>query len=299
MPQKNILTETPYVRQFCDSLLAQEGLSLNTITAYHADLRFLSAYLRTRRLTLITATEAVLHDCLASRKQYSTFSNARFVSSIRRFYQFMVTTEQREENPANTLETPTIGRHLPATLNEEDIEHLLAVKPKNATDIRNTTMIELLYAAGLRVSELVGLKLRQINMESGYLRVSGKGDKERLIPIGESAVAWLKRYCEEIRPRMITNGTHDAVFLSKFGRAMTRQAFWQIIKKRAMVAGISKHLSPHTLRHAFATHLINHNADLRVVQMLLGHRSLSTTQIYTHVANQRLKQLHQTHHPRG
>ena len=301
MPQTT--SERACVRRFCDNLLAEEGLSRNTIAAYRADLRFLSGYLEKRQMTLTTATESALHDCMAVRRGYSAFSNARFISSLRRFYQFLADEQELPANPAGTLETPGTGRRLPIILSEEEVGLLLSVAPGNAAGLRDTAMIELLYASGLRVSELVNLKLSQVDLDGGYLRITGKGGKERLVPIGEIAVAWLRRYCREVRPQMKVGkprgGPHDALFLSKFGRAMTRQAFWQILKKRTLKAGIRKNISPHTLRHAFATHLVNHEADLRVVQMLLGHSSLSTTQIYTHVANQRLKQLHQAHHPRG
>lgn len=299
MPQNDSPTEDPVIRRFCIGLLTQEGLSTNTVAAYRSDLHHLAACLNERQLTLITATETALHECLATRKHYSVFSNTRFISSVRRFYQFLVNENLLKENPATTLEMPGTGQRLPVILSEEEVDLLLAKEIKNDTDIRNTAMIELLYAAGLRVSELVGLTLSQADMESGYLRITGKGGKERLIPVGESAVAWLKRYCTEVRPRILKDKSCEAVFLNKFGRAMTRQAFWQIIKKRATTTGITKNISPHTLRHAFATHLVNHDADLRAVQMLLGHSSLSTTQIYTHVANRRLKNLHKTHHPRA
>lgn len=288
------------IEQFCSYLLVHEGLSENTVTSYRNDLNFLTAHLKKKRIAPTAADEGDLSACLAARSKYSAVSNARFISSVRRYYRYLYRAKVIAENPAKKFRTPRIGRRLPTVLSERDVESLLSLAPQTPTEARNLVMIELLYASGLRVSELVGLALSQVNHDSGCLRVTGKGGKERLIPIGEMATRGLKRYLSDVRPQFV-NPRRDssAVFLNRFGTAMTRQAFWQMLKDWAVKAGVNKDFSPHTLRHACATHLVNHGADLRVVQMLLGHGNLSTTQIYTHVAGQRLKQLHEVHHPRG
>lgn len=291
--------EAHLIPRFESHLLVNEGLSRNTVDAYRNDLKFLSAYLLKRKVTLTGATEAMLNACQASRKSHSAVSNARFVSTVRRFYKFLHRSKVMASDPAANLKTPRIGRRLPDVLSESDVERLLEVKPKTPNEVRDGAMIELLYATGLRVSELVGLKLAQIDLDAGCVRVSGKGDKERLVPVGELAVASLKRYLTEVRPLLSRGRNSSAVFLSRLGRAMSRQAFWRILKDWAVKADVRRSFSPHSLRHACATHLVNHDADLRVVQMLLGHSSLSTTQIYTHVATRRLKKLHEAHHPRG
>ena len=303
MPNRKISDSTALpsqIKQFCGTLRAVEGLSENTIISYRTDVKFLHTYLAQHKIPVNVATNVDLRHCLETRSHYSSVSNARFISSIRRFYQFLKRENLTQANPATQLQMPRTDRLLPSILSEEEVEKLLAHEPKNITEQRNCVMVELLYASGLRVSELVSLKLSQVNIENGHLRVIGKGHKERLVPIGETAIARLTHYYADAYPQLIQGKSrHDVLFPNKYGRAMTRQAFWQIIKNLARQTKIEKPISPHTLRHAFATHLINHNADLRVVQMLLGHSSLSTTQIYTHVANQRLKQLHQAHHPRG
>ncbi len=231
----------------------------------------------------------------------SARSMARAVSSMRRFYRYAVREELIETEPTALLESPKIGLSLPTTLGEKEVLDLLhAPDLASLEGFRDRAMMELLYATGLRVSELVGLTLEQVNLEFGALRVVGKGQKERLIPMGEESMDWLERYLAGARPALLQgHGLVDEVFVTRRGGGMTRQAFWYAIRKHAATAGITSRLSPHTLRHAFATHLVNHGADLRVVQMLLGHSDISTTQIYTHVAQARLKALHAAHHPRG
>ena len=219
---------------------------------------------------------------------------------MRRFYRFLLAQHRITADPTLNLDSPRLGRPLPKDVSEAEVEALLAA-PDVATPIglRDRAMLELLYACGLRVSELVGLRVDQPNLRGGFLRVTGKGAKERLVPMNDTAIEWLVRYVSDARPQLIAGGGGESLFPSREGEFMTRQAFWYRIRQMAKVAGISKPLSPHTLRHAFATHLLNHGADLRVVQMLLGHSDLSTTQIYTHIANQRLQDLHAKHHPRG
>jgi integrase/recombinase XerD len=227
-------------------------------------------------------------------------SEARLLSSLRRFYRYLVREEIRDSDPTAQIESPRLGRPLPDSLTENEVEDLLA-QPDTTTalGLRDRSMLEVLYATGLRVSELVGLTVDQINLRQGVIRCIGKGNKERLVPVGEVAQDWLEKYLYDSRPALLNGKVADDLFPTTRGKAMTRQAFWYLIKRYALQAGIQKDLSPHTLRHAFATHLINHGADLRVVQLLLGHADLSTTQIYTHVAKERLKQLHAAHHPRG
>lgn len=298
----NASDDREVARGFFEHLLVHKGLSQNTVAAYRNDIKFLTGCLKKHQREPLTADEDAVRACLAERASYSASSNARFISSIRSFYRFLHRSGAIAENPIAKLKTPRVGKYLPAVLNEEEVESLLSVKPETVADKRNAAMIELLYATGLRVSELVGLNLSQIDMTSGCIRVVGKGGKERLVPVGEVALAKLESYLQTARPALEAKARRigePALFINKFGTAMSRQAFWQILKSWALKAGITKKFSPHTLRHACATHLVNHGADLRVVQMVLGHSSLSTTQIYTHVAEQRLKQLHRTHHPRG
>jgi integrase/recombinase XerD len=227
-------------------------------------------------------------------------TTARLLSSLRRFYGYWVREEQLKSDPTVLIDSPKIGRPLPKSLTEDQVENLL-LSPDDTTlhGLRDRAMLETLYATGLRVSELVGLTLSQVSLTQGVVRVIGKGGKERLVPMGEEAISWISRYLAEGRSRLLRRHSTDAVFITARGGPMTRQAFWHNLKRHARVGGIQTVLSPHTLRHAFATHLLNHGADLRVVQMLLGHADLSTTQIYTHVAQARLKTLHQQHHPRG
>lgn len=233
-----------------------------------------------------------------ARRGQSTRSSARMLSCLRGFYRYLLRENRIPLDPSLNIESPRLGRPLPKSLSEEEVDSLLAQPEEDiAIELRDKAMLELLYATGLRVSELVGLRLHQLNLHQGVVKVMGKGSKERLVPMGEEALYWLQRYLQAGRVELIKSG--DVLFPSQRGREMTRQTFWHRIKVYAQRAGIRSNLSPHTLRHAFATHLINHGADLRVVQLLLGHSDLSTTQIYTHVARERMKQLHQQHHPRG
>ena len=288
--------------RFCDVLWLQEGLSANTLDAYRRDLEGLGRWLSTKSATLMTATRAdlleYLSDCV--RKGARPRTTARLLSSLRRFYGYLVRENRVKVDPTALIDSPKIGRPLPKSLTEEQVEKLLQ-SPDVTTPLglRDRAMLETLYATGMRVSELVGLTLSQVSLTQGVVRVIGKGDKERLVPLGEEAIAWISRYLAEGRPALVRRHSTDAVFTTTRGGPMTRQAFWHNLKRHARAGGIHATLSPHTLRHAFATHLLNHGADLRVVQMLLGHADLSTTQIYTHVARARLKTLHEQHHPRG
>jgi integrase/recombinase XerD len=276
---------------FCDALWLEDGLSKNTIAAYRADLQQLEAFLK--KVSLQEASEADLFAFLASRKGRAS-SAARRVSSLKRFYQYCVRERRIPLDPTLKLDPPKRAPRFPKTLSEPDVEALLAApNPADRLGLRDRAMLETLYATGLRVSELVTLKVVQVNLAAGVVRVMGKGAKERLVPLGDEAVEWIGRYLKQRKP------SGDALFLTLRGQGMTRQAFWHLIRRYGARAIPDKKLSPHMLRHAFATHLINHGADLRVVQLLLGHADISTTQIYTHVARERLKQLHAKHHPRG
>ncbi len=290
------------IERFCDALWLQDGLSANTLDAYRRDLEALSRWLSGRGTSLMTAARAdlleYLSKCVGQGARPRT--TARTLSSLRRFYGYLVREDRIQSDPTTLIDSPKIGRPLPKSLSEEQVVKLLQ-SPDVATPLglRDRAMIEALYATGLRVSELVGLTLSQVSLTQGVVRVIGKGDKERLVPLGEEAVSWINRYLAEGRPRLVRKRSTDAVFATARGGPMTRQAFWHNLKRHARSGSIQTELSPHTLRHAFATHLLNHGADLRVVQMLLGHADLSTTQIYTHVARARLKTLHEKHHPRG
>jgi integrase/recombinase XerD len=288
------------VESYIDAVWMERGLAENTLAAYRADLRRFSSWLADRDRSLVTATRADVLEYLAGLAASPPRSIARRLSSLRRFYQYLMRHARIDEDPCARVEAPRIGRTLPNTLSESEVEALLQAPDLAAREgLRDRTMLELLYATGLRVSELVNLKLGQINHQQGVVRVLGKGGKERLVPLGESALDWLERYLREGRPQLRVADSGDALFPSPRGGAISRQAFWYAIKRYATIAGIPKPISPHSLRHAFATHLLNHGADLRVVQLLLGHSDISTTQIYTHVARERLKQLHSAHHPRG
>lgn len=282
---------------FCDALWLEDGLAKNTIAAYRADLAQLASFLREKGLAL--ATESQIFAFLAARKGRAS-SAARCVSTLKRFYQYCVRERRIAADPTLKLDPPKRAPRFPKTLSETDVEALLGA-PESASrlGLRDRAMLETLYATGLRVSELVALKTVEANLAAGVVRVLGKGGKERLVPLGEEAVHWLRRYLAEARPRLAGRRSSQALFLTSRGAGMTRQAFWHLIRRYGRRAIPGKLLSPHVLRHAFATHLINHGADLRVVQMLLGHADISTTQIYTHVARERLKALHAKHHPRG
>ena len=288
---------------YLDSIWIEKGLSRNTLESYGRDLEALSCWLQARNLILLGADRADLLAFLAHRMTLglNARSTARALSSARSFYRFLLRENKISIDPTLQIDNPKVGRKLPDVLSEQEVDRLLeAPDIDTPLGLRDRTMLEFLYAAGLRVSELVNLRMTEINLRQGVLRVIGKGSKERLVPIGEEALLWLDRFINESRPSLLKgNGAADVVFPSNRGDFMTRQAFWYRIKAYARVAAIRTSLSPHTLRHAFATHLLNHGADLRVVQLLLGHSDLTTTQIYTHVAKHRLKSLHVEHHPRG
>lgn len=294
--------DAPWVERFLQQLWLQEGLANATQQAYRRDLAFLSSWLADRQSSLLQCDRVSLHAMLEARVQqgYHHRSNARLLSSLRRFFRQARELGWRSDDPTALLESPRAPRALPNSLSESDVEQLLAAaNGDDAVSLRDRAMLELMYASGLRVSELVGLPLGQLSLRQGVLRVIGKGNKERLVPMGEEAIAWLSRYLEQARPALLEGQQAEAVFVSGRGGALTRQAFWYRIKHYARVAGLRSSLSPHSLRHAFATHLLNHGADLRSLQLLLGHSDLGTTQIYTFVARERLKALHERHHPRG
>ncbi len=285
---------------FLDALWVESGLSDNTLAAYGSDLKIFSAWLNDK--TVLEVEQADIAEFLVSRYQLGvgSRSSARFLSSLRRFYGYLHREGRLLKDPTLLIESPRLARTLPDSLSENDVDLLLAAPElSDVLGLRDRVMLELLYATGLRVTELIGLKFEQLNLRQGFVRVIGKGNKERLVPVGEQALDWLQRYLEQGREQILVGRQSDFLFVTRRGSSMTRQAFWYLIKRYAKKQGIEKHLSPHTLRHAFATHLLNHGADLRVVQLLLGHSDLSTTQIYTHVAQERLKQLHQQCHPRG
>jgi integrase/recombinase XerD len=291
------------IETFLDAVWMEYGLSRNTLDAYRNDLQGLARWLSGNNLSLQDATHEHLQHFLSERLQRRAKrrSVARAISSIRRFYRHLVEKRQLEADPSDRIAPLTPERPLPESLSEPEVERLLSA-PSDVTPrgLRDRAMLELFYACGLRVSELVSLAVNQVNLRQGVVRVFGKGSKERLVPVGEQALAWLERYLREARPALLKGKTpSSALFVTNRGAGLTRQACWHLIRRHARAAGIDKHLSPHTLRHAFATHLLNHGADLRVVQLLLGHRDLSTTQIYTHIARARLKSLHRQHHPRG
>jgi integrase/recombinase XerD len=304
--------------EFCDTVWLEDGLAKNTLEAYRRDLRLFAEWLQTKgRDSLLAATESDLSAYFSSRyaavarrggrkagsakpEGIKATTQARVHSSLKRFYQFVLRAGRIVADPTGKLDAPKKAQRFPKTLSEADVEALLA-QPDTASPLglRDRTMLEVLYASGLRVSELVGLKLVELGMDSGVVRVMGKGSKERLVPLGEEALTWLSKFLRDGRPGLLAGRTSDFVFVTGRGGPMTRQAFWHLIKRRAAQALPGRSLSPHTLRHAFATHLLNHGADLRAVQMLLGHADISTTTIYTHVARERLKVLHALHHPRG
>ena len=290
--------------RFSDGLWLSDGLARNTLESYRRDVAQFAAWLQQAEArALLEARDSDLQRHLAwqvSEKRARPRTTGRLVSALRRFYQFAVREGLRGDDPSAALESPKLPRSLPKSLSEAQVEALLAAPDEAvAQGLRDRAMLETLYASGLRVSELVGLKVQQVSLDMGVVRVLGKGAKERLTPLGEEAVAWIDRYQREARPVLLAGRKSDALFVTARGGPMTRQAFWALVKRHAATAGIRTAISPHTLRHAFATHLINHGADLRVVQMLLGHADISTTQIYTHVARERLKALHRRHHPRG
>ncbi|ACO80090.1 site-specific tyrosine recombinase XerD [Azotobacter vinelandii CA] len=294
--------EHPQIERFLEALWLEKGLSAHTRAAYRSDLELFNGWLCERGLALVEVGRELILDHLAWRVDagYKARSTARFLSGLRGFFRYLLREGVIAGDPTLQVELPQLGRPLPKSLSEADVEALLAApEDDDPLGLRDRAMLEVLYACGLRVSELVGLRLEQLNLRQGVVRVFGKGSKERLVPLGEEAIAWLERYLVEARPLLLGGRPSDVLFPSLRGEQMTRQTFWHRIKHHARLAGIGKSLSPHTLRHAFATHLLNHGADLRVVQMLLGHSDLSTTQIYTHIARARLQELHARHHPRG
>jgi len=288
------------IAAFLDRLWLQRGLSPATIEAYSRDLHMFQQWVEK---PIETVSEFELLDYLAQRHSegLSSRSSARFLSSLRAFFRDALDNELVQQDPTANVSRPILGRPLPEALSEEEVNLLIQSPDPNSgpIELRDRVMLEVLYATGLRVSELVGLQLTSVNIRQGIVRVLGKGSSERLVPIGEDALTWLERYIDNGRSTLLKRRLSDVLFLSNRGQMMTRQTFWHAVKKYSMRAGIRRPISPHTLRHAFATHLLNHGADLRAVQMMLGHADLSTTQIYTHVAKERLKALHSVHHPRG
>jgi integrase/recombinase XerD len=292
----------PVIDQFLDAIWLEKGLSENTLSSYRRDLALYDKWLQARGTQALLAQKADVLGWLgelATRGQ-SSRSSARMLSCLRGFYRYWLRENRIAVDPTLNIDSPRLGRSLPKTLSEDDVDLLLAQPDISLPiELRDKAMLELLYACGLRVSELTGLRVHQLSINQGVIKVLGKGSKERLVPMGEEALYWLQQYLQKGRPVLLSGAGADVLFPSRRGTQMTRQAFWYRIKHYAQRAAISAEISPHTLRHAFATHLINHGADLRVVQLLLGHSDLSTTQIYTHVARERMKQLHQQHHPRG
>ena len=299
MSNINLDSET-LIDNFIDELWLEKGLSKNTLSAYRHDISYFSNWYKGSSLLEVTRVD--LLDYLASRLKngYSSRSTARSLSSLRAFYSHITVRYNLQENPTARVDSPKLGHSLPKSLSEEQVESLIkAPDPDEDIGLRDRAMLELIYAWGLRVSELIQLDILNLNLRQGVIRVIGKGEKERLVPMGEEALYWVERYLSHSRPNLLKDNKVSQLFLSNRGRMMTRQTFWYRIKEYALKASIKVDLSPHTLRHAFATHLINHGADLRTVQLLLGHSSLSTTQIYTEVARHRMKELHNEHHPRG
>jgi integrase/recombinase XerD len=296
------IKEEKLLESFLDAIWAERGLSDNTLKSYRYDLTLLCQHLESRNRTLLDAKREDLLHFLATQVQTgrSPRSLSRYLSGFRQFYQWLLREGRVLKDPSALIESPKLGRGLPKALSEQQVVGLLEA-PDTGTPLglRDRTMLELMYATGLRVSELISLEAVNISINQGVVRVMGKGGKERLVPLGEEALSWMQRYLKESRPDLMRGGECPQVFVTARRAGMTRQAFWHAIRKHAGDAGITQSVSPHMLRHSFATHLLNHGADLRVVQLLLGHSDLSTTQIYTHIAREGLKQLHSEHHPRG
>ena len=290
------------VERFLDAVWAERGLSDNTLEAYRRDLLKLARWQAVRNQTLLSAGRQDLLALLAHEVAggKSPRSLSRYLSGYRQFYRWLARESLIGEDPTVLIESPKLGRGLPKALNEDQVEALLqAPDTRRVLGLRDRTMLEMMYATGLRVSELTGLQIANLNLNQGVVRVLGKGAKERLVPFGEEAQRWLSQYLDTGRPDLLKGVQSPFVFVTSRKSALTRQAFWHVVRRHAVRAGIHKTISPHMLRHSFATHLLNHGADLRVVQLLLGHSDLSTTQIYTHIAREGLKRLHETHHPRG
>lgn len=287
---------------FIDHLWLEDGLAKNTLSSYRTDLAHYASWCQNQEgIDFINATEANIQQYLAVKFPHAKArSMGRLIASLRRFYRYALRESLIQADPTLNIESPKLPRSLPKSMSEDEVEDLLNAPNLNEPmGLRDKAMLELLYASGLRVSELVGVQVNEVSTQDGVVRVTGKGNKTRLVPMGEEAADWIDRYLKEARPVILKERLCDALFVTNRVSGMTRHAFWHIIKKYTLAAGIKKNISPHVLRHAFATHLLNHGADLRVVQMLLGHSDISTTQIYTHVARERLKQLHAEHHPRG
>lgn len=290
------------ITQYLEMLWLEKGLTDQTRSSYQSDLQHFNDWLANQQIELIAVDRVIILNYLAYRLEHNfkARSTARLLSTLRSFYKYLVRENICQIDPTLQVEMPKLGHPLPKSLSEADVEALLnSPNVEDVIGLRDKTMLEVLYACGLRVSELVSLTLEQVNLRQGVLKTFGKGRKERLVPLGEEAIIWLETYLKTGRALLLAGKLSDILFPSARGEMMTRQTFWHRIKHHAKVAGLVKTLSPHTLRHAFATHLLNHGADLRVVQMLLGHSDLSTTQIYTHIAQARLQELHAKHHPRG
>ncbi len=291
------------IERFLDAMWMERGLSENTLMSYRNDLLKLQHWLADNGLAVLTVSEDDLHQYQQwlFDADYKQTSRARMASAIRRLFQYLNREKMRPDDPSAMLASPRLPKRLPKDISEAEVDALLdAPDPNDPLELRDKAMLELLYATGLRVTELVSLTMENVSLRQGVVRVIGKGEKERLVPMGENAIDWIEQFIETGRPQLLGEKSSDVVFPSRRAKQMTRQTFWHRIKHYAVLAGIdTEKLSPHVMRHAFATHLLNYGADLRVVQMLLGHSDLSTTQIYTHVATERLKQLHQTHHPRA
>ena len=294
------MSDAHTIEGFLDTLWMERGLSENTLKAYRADLTHFARFANARRLGLLEIERGHVFDYLVSMVDSSPRTTARRLSALRRFYSHQARAGMIGRDPMERVDAPRLGRPLPEALTEPEVERLLAAPDVGAAlGFRDRTMLEVLYATGLRVSELVGLGSSSVSMRQGLVRVTGKGGRERLVPLGEVALDWLDRFLRGPRSEILDGRVSEAVFPTRRGAGMTRQAFWVLIKRYAAAAEIVRPVTPHTLRHAFATHLLNHGADLRVIQLLLGHRDISTTQIYTHVARERLRGLHAEHHPRG
>jgi len=294
--------DSELIEQYIDALWLEKGLSKNTLSSYRRDLSIYACWLNSRKGFLLESGRTDLLSYLnwRVRQRMKASSTSRLLSCLRGFFRYLLREGVLSEDPTLQVESPKRGRPLPKSLTEAEVEALLqAPELDDALGFRDRAMLEMLYSSGLRVSELVGLQLSQINLRQGVIRVVGKGDKERLVPLGDEAADWLIRYLKDARPALIHDAESEVVFPSRRGQQMTRQTFWHRIKRHGLTAGVEQLPSPHVLRHAFATHLLNHGADLRVVQLLLGHSDLSTTQIYTHIARHRLQSLHKQHHPRG
>jgi integrase/recombinase XerD len=291
----------PEIDTFIDQLWLEDGLSQNTLSSYRNDLKGFAEWCSKRALVLWDVQSHQVQEYLAHRfPLVKVRSINRLIATLRRFYRYALLANLIEQDPTLHIEAPKLPKQLPKTMSESQVEDLLHAPDVNTPlGMRDRAMLELIYASGLRVSELVNVTIAEVSTQDGVVRVTGKGSKTRLVPMGQEAAEWIDRYLANARSEILKGSLSDAVFVTTRGDAMTRHAFWHIIQRYASQAGISQHISPHVLRHAFATHLLNHGADLRVVQMLLGHADISTTQIYTHVARERLQQLHKMHHPRG